>query len=81
MDKTDYVLLLHDSSESGFTQRTIMIPVSEITTIIEESVPTKGRRKTRIYTKHNASFGVDESLEDVRKLFRIVFNGEADHED
>lgn len=81
MDKTDYVLLLHNTSDSGYTQRRMLIPVSEIIAVEEESVPIKGKSRTRVYLKHTTSFTTSESFDEIFHLISSAFNGEADHED
>ena len=81
MDGNDYVLLLHNSSESGYTQRRMLIPVSEIIALEEESVPIKGKSRTRIYLKHTSRFTTSEPFDEICHLISSAFKGEQDNAD
>lgn len=81
MNKSDVILVLQDESDTGFTKRKVLLPIAEITALEEETVPTKGKRRTIVHTNH----GYFKSLKDIDTLFNAIVealtNGDKKNED
>ena len=52
IDKDLIFIEFPDKSDSGYTEKRIAIRLSEIVAVEEESVPTKGKSVTHIFTKN-----------------------------
>ena len=62
-------MTLEGESESGFTKKRIALRMADIDAVEEESVPSKGKRRCRVYTKYR-SFTTSSTYDEVLKMMQ-----------
>lgn len=72
--KLDHTFICFEGeSESGFTKRRSVIRADQIMVIEEEAVPSKGKSRVRIHTKHNGTFVTSITMDEAVERIRIVY--------